>query len=206
MVQERVVLAHQYFKPLFEQLSKKVLDHMKAIASKAGTKAYITELKEVEALFFRQLHQIHKTELLISATLDNKEVDKKDLVKNKTANDRAVLTHQNTKTEKATKEKKPKEDTKKVSFDLFKQGKSIEEIAKQRAFVTSTIENHLTHYISEGELDVLELLDESRYKKITLAAQQLSSTSLSTLKEYLGKDFSFTDIRMALAAIRRGTN
>ncbi|HET8828623.1 MAG TPA: HRDC domain-containing protein, partial [Pelobium sp.] len=60
-----------------------------------------------------------------------------------------------------------KTDTKRVSLDLFKEGKTVEEIAKERGFVASTIETHLTHYIESGEISVSEFIDKEKVAKIT---------------------------------------
>ena len=42
--------------------------------------------------------------------------------------------------------KEPKPDTKEVTYRLFRQGKSIEEIARERELVSGTIAGHLEHY------------------------------------------------------------
>jgi hypothetical protein len=43
-----------------------------------------------------------------------------------------------------------KEDTKKISYELFKSGKTIDEIAKERKMATSTVDGHLANYIGTG--------------------------------------------------------
>ncbi len=52
-------------------------------------------------------------------------------------------------------EKLPKPDTKLLSFELYRSGKTIDEIAAERGFVRSTIEGHLAHFVALGELDIL---------------------------------------------------
>ncbi len=54
------------------------------------------------------------------------------------------------------KEKKP--DTKQVSLELFKEGKTIEEIAKERSMAFTTIEGHLAHFAGTGEIDIHEFV------------------------------------------------
>ncbi|MEA2110172.1 MAG: AAA family ATPase, partial [Pseudomonadota bacterium] len=49
-------------------------------------------------------------------------------------------------------------DTKKSSFDLFKQGFGIADIAEKRGLVENTIQGHLSHYIETGDLDIDQLL------------------------------------------------
>lgn len=56
--------------------------------------------------------------------------------------------------------KKNKEDTKKVSFRLFKEGMKVKEIAEFRELTTGTISNHLLHYVQTGDIKLQELVDQ----------------------------------------------
>ncbi len=97
------------------------------------------------------------------------------------------------------KEKKPKEDTKLVSFNLFKEGKTIEEIANTRALTTNTIENHLAHYVKLGELQVTKLIDEDKLNKITDYFEKAEDKSFKTAKEHFGTEVSYGELRLALS-------
>lgn len=48
------------------------------------------------------------------------------------------------------KSKKQKPDTKKLSFGLYKEGKTIVEISKERNLSPTTIEGHLAYFIESG--------------------------------------------------------
>lgn len=102
---------------------------------------------------------------------------------------------------KETKEKtvSPKPDTKNVSFSMFRAGKSIEEIAKERNYTVGTIESHLTHYLEIGELTVDELVDESTQAQVLKAIEQNEGATLPQLKEILPA-VGYGQIRMVLAA------
>ena len=56
------------------------------------------------------------------------------------------------------KSSEAKIDTKTVSFDLFKAGKIVAEIAKERNFTIGTIEGHLAYYVGTGDIDINELV------------------------------------------------
>lgn len=58
--------------------------------------------------------------------------------------------------------KKNKEDTKKVSFRLFKEGMKVKEIAEFRELTTGTISNHLLHYVQTGDIKLQELVDQEK--------------------------------------------
>ncbi|HBE41865.1 MAG TPA: helicase, partial [Bacteroidales bacterium] len=52
------------------------------------------------------------------------------------------------------KEKKVKEETKKISYDLFREGKTVAEIAEERKLSINTIEEHLAYYVGKGEIPI----------------------------------------------------
>ena len=97
--------------------------------------------------------------------------------------------------EDSEKQKKPKSDTKKVSFDLFQSGKTIAEIAGERQYAVATIEGHLSHYVGLGKLDIGSFVEEDRLKKIMSYFKSTENKSLSEAKAALGDDFSYTELR-----------
>lgn len=97
------------------------------------------------------------------------------------------------------KEKKPKVDTKKISFGMFQSGKTIEEIAKERGLVETTIASHLAHYVRIGELDVFTFLTKDKLDKIVEYFKTAESKNLTSAREALGEDFSYSDLRMGLS-------
>ncbi|WP_367889205.1 HRDC domain-containing protein [Polaribacter filamentus] len=62
--------------------------------------------------------------------------------------------------------KEDKKPTKQISFELFKSGLSLKEIAKERSLTSGTISSHLASYIPSGDVDILELVDIKKYKKL----------------------------------------
>jgi ATP-dependent DNA helicase RecQ len=95
-------------------------------------------------------------------------------------------------------------DTRRVSFTLFKQGKTIPEIAEERSLTVNTIESHLGYFISSKDLLIDELVDKPKQLAIEKAAQSFGIASLKTLKENLPEEVSYGEIRMVLAAIKGG--
>lgn len=91
-----------------------------------------------------------------------------------------------------------KKNTKEISLDFFKEGLSIEEIAEKRALAASTIQGHLAHYVSEGVLEITEIMPEEKVKKGLEIIQKHTFESLNELKEIAGADFSYSELRMLL--------
>ncbi|MEL6667471.1 MAG: helix-turn-helix domain-containing protein [Bacteroidota bacterium] len=56
----------------------------------------------------------------------------------------------------------PKRDTKEISLDAFRAGKTPAEIAADRDLTEGTIFSHLAHYLSLGDISANELIDQDR--------------------------------------------
>jgi hypothetical protein len=89
-----------------------------------------------------------------------------------------------------------------ISFKLFKEGKSIEEIAKERNFAVTTIEGHIASFVANGEIDINKIVSEERQLLIKEVVKKLGNESFKTLKENLPADISYGEIRMVMAAIK----
>jgi ATP-dependent DNA helicase RecQ len=99
--------------------------------------------------------------------------------------------------EKSLDEKTP---TNTISFNLFKEGKTIEEIAKERNFTISTIEGHLSTFIASKQINIGDLVSEEKQKLIKEAIQIHGMSGTRNLKDNLPEDISYGEIRMVIAA------
>ena len=95
-----------------------------------------------------------------------------------------------------------KKDSKQITYEFFLQGKGIKEIADQRGMVESTIEGHLAHYVGMGVLDISELVDEEKISLIEQAFHDKGNESLKVIKEHLGDEFSYGEIRLVKEAMQ----
>ncbi len=64
------------------------------------------------------------------------------------------------------KPKRQKGDTKKISLDLFKAGKSIDQIALERELNVTTIFGHLASFTSSGEIEITDLMSKTHYVEL----------------------------------------
>ena len=90
-------------------------------------------------------------------------------------------------------------DTRTESFTMYRQGKSITEIAAARSLTTNTIEGHLGYFIETGEIDVLEIVPQEKIPLIKDAVESYGSEKLSPLKEILGDNFSYGEIKAVIS-------
>lgn len=106
------------------------------------------------------------------------------------------------------KERKPKTgvakkkgDTYAASFRLFKEGKSIAEIARERNFAISTIEVHLSRFISSGEISIEEIMIKEKIEMIREALKDFDGKSIGAVKAKLPSEISYGEIRMVWAGM-----
>jgi ATP-dependent DNA helicase RecQ len=93
-------------------------------------------------------------------------------------------------------------ETKQQSCELFLEGKSIQEIAEIRGYSPITIEGHLAFYIEQGKLPIEKFLEASRLSFIEKAIEQVGSERLTPIKERLGDDYSFSEIRYVVSYLK----
>ncbi len=106
----------------------------------------------------------------------------------------------NSKKERKPRSAEVKIDSKTISFELFKTGKEIAAIARERNFSISTIEGHLAYFVGTGELDVNEVVSKDKQKLIIDVVNKTESASIKILIESLPANFSYSEVRMVLAS------
>ena len=100
----------------------------------------------------------------------------------------------------------PKVNTKALTLNLLKSGRSIPEIAQERGFAVSTIEGHLAHYIGTGELKIDDAMDYDRVITLAKYFHQKPSETFSSAKAHFGDEFSYGEIKMVLAFMKLHEN
>ena len=104
------------------------------------------------------------------------------------------------KDKKKEEKKELKKDTKIVSYEMFCQGMSIEEIAKARDLVTGTIAGHLELYVRSGKIKVEQVVKAENLAKIRKYLEEHEYMGMFAIKAALGDDVSYADIKFALVA------
>lgn len=222
----RVFSASGYFLPILKNSSARIFDQVEKIKQEKKIKTYFNELLELETSFYEQVKLIGKAGVLVKAFLHNKQFTKEGL--DTILNDKTRVEQINRaykKPEKEPKEevyvkteepvekktvnqlkeqkpagKKEKKDTKKESFILFTEGKTIAQIAGIRKMANSTIEGHLAYYAAKGELEVTHVMPAGKIEKIIAAAKSLDTFLINPIKQLLGADYSYGEIKLAIAS------
>lgn len=92
------------------------------------------------------------------------------------------------------------------SFRLFLQKKSLEEIARARGLVKSTIIQHICLYLESGAhkepVDIDWFVSREKQRRINQVIDQVGVAKLSPIKELLPDDYSYEEIRL-VATLRK---
>lgn len=123
-----------------------------------------------------------------------KPIENNDSVKSGAEDEQHLVTHEN------NAEESKKEDTRMVSFRLYKEGKSIEEIAAARKLLPTTVEGHLADCIKLGyEINIRDFISEDVERLIINTYKEIGGTKLKPIKEALPPEITYGEIKIALA-------
>lgn len=100
---------------------------------------------------------------------------------------------------------KKKTDTHRVTYELYKQGLSIDEIAEQRKLKSTTIYSHIAKLWSEGKaIDIYDFISKSEVESVKLARQELNAPDgLKPYFEHFDEQLDYFKIRLALSIIAK---
>lgn len=186
---ERLEKAKDYFSERLKTASSLLTDQESKLKRSSELKTYKNELKELKEQVFDQLLAIHRITLVAGFLSQGKAPAKKDI-------------HEVLQALIIPKTKKEKTPTHEISFNLYQDGKSVDEIAIERGLVTSTIEGHLCKYIVTGEIKAERLMDAEKLKNIlSLITPETSGTG--EIKAQLGDEYSYGEIRIAMEEWKR---
>jgi len=94
-------------------------------------------------------------------------------------------------------------DTARETLHFFRQGKSVEDVARIRGLKESTIYSHLEDVIRAGEaIELTRLVDEKGQREIASAFERHGSGNLTGAVESLGGKYSHGQLRVYRAAAR----
>ena len=109
-----------------------------------------------------------------------------------------IETSKNTSVFEESIPKRRKGDTKRISLELFKIGKSIDQIALERELNTNTIFGHLASFIPSGDIKITDLMSKSHYKELKDLIPTKTFENLSDLKHQIDEKYSYGELRLVI--------
>ena len=188
VLEERVVKAIHYFIQFMgEHLVLPLQQHLNSLKNTAKVKKY---LKEASAIALQLQHQLNSMATASYGSL----VFYKDpsIFKQYTI---AALPEP----EPGPAKTNPvKGGSQLETLELFRKGNSISAIASMRQLTEGTIGGHLAMFIRTGELDIHALLPAEKIHTILPVVKEVGGHAITPIKEILGDDFTYAEIRMVL--------
>jgi ATP-dependent DNA helicase RecQ len=98
-----------------------------------------------------------------------------------------------------TSKDKGASETQRESLKMYLSGQTIAEIAVLRKLSPMTVEGHLAFFVQTGEIDVSTFVSREKLLVIQDAVEKYGDAMLSPLKEILGDEYSYTEIKATIA-------
>lgn len=217
---ERTTAAENYFNPQLQTMSDSIFELIEVVKTQKQTKEFLAELIDMEVMFFEQFKKIKKSKAMLEAANQQRELTKEEVMALYTSAKReeqikTAYTMANkeefrppgedvynriraAKKDKAPKV--PKEDTKEITLNLFKEGKNITQIAAERKMTIGTIEGHLAFFVAKQEIKASDIVPANRLNEIMQTIAKLKSVKLNEVRDALGKSYGFGEIKIGIAA------
>lgn len=110
-----------------------------------------------------------------------------------------ILEH--VKKKKENKEKEKKEKTWVITYKMYKEGKTVMQIAQERSLTETTILGHLARYVESGDIDVHKLVSDDVIEKVSeyMSSRNGGAVAIKEVFEYFNETISYGDIRLVLS-------
>ena len=92
-------------------------------------------------------------------------------------------------------------ETSAVTYTLYREGLSLEEIARERGLSVSTLYTHFIKLIPAHGLKLEEIVLENRLAQIEQAIREAGSDNLKVIKERLPREVTYGEIRLVMELI-----
>ena len=97
-----------------------------------------------------------------------------------------------------------KVSTYETTRQLLEQGLSIKQVAQKRDLTEGTVIKHLERLVESNlDIDIRSLLAPDRFEEIRRAFEETDGTLFLPVKELLGDEYSYDEIRMVWIALRQ---
>ena len=207
---ERVAKGITYFTPLLEQLWYEVLLVEGKIANQKKVKQFFTELKELDNSLSETLKKLFRLEQMVQLAQSDQPFDKEKIHSAKLETLYTELTgkiNNILKNEKLfigeyplskdDKPKKEKRSTYDITLQLWKEGKTVAEIAKERTLSQATIYSHIAKCIEQDKIAITEVLPEETINELnTIFKENEELSTLKSLYEKTEERYNWDELRL----------
>jgi len=226
LLNERLSKGTDYYLEILKRCNKSLIKHIEQVRHFSGHKSYISSLSELDQLFTTKIDAIEKTQRVLQMILTGADWTGASSMKRNHGSEREKWMGEIAEeigsapmsTRKSGKVKKPsakkaspktpgeKKPAKKErgstvieTISLYREGKTVEQIAAERGFVKGTIEGHLAKATEMGIIRIQDWIEENELTEITnLIPDMIDETTMSMLYSQYASKYSHAKIRAAL--------
>ena len=192
---QRIAAASEYFLRSLDETIGSIQQFIDVVKLKPKSRKYLNILRQLLLLPERKKQELLQA-VRITTGLEKGE-NATDLLQAE-EEQRMSMAVQPEQAEEKKPAKPPKGETRRISLQLFKEGKSIGEIATLRGMAFSTIESHLSSFITTGEIGITAIVDEKKLDTIMKTIDSLPPGGATPVKHQLGDGYSYGEIRAVM--------
>jgi len=215
---DRISKGSDYYKNILYQHLEKLLRHLEEMKQHKRVKTYVNQLTEIDQALSKKLEEVDKASLLVSGILNGEEKFNFQPLNEQRAEERTRLltgirkeTASNdspAKKGKKTKEKKSKTkdglSTYETTLQMLQDGKSVDQIAKERELTVGTIEGHLAKAVEAGSISIYKFMNDDEVTEIANAIAQLPNEfSSKDLYVTMKGKFGYGQLRAVIAHTKK---
>lgn len=218
-INSRIEAAYLYFYPIFLKMYEEIVYQLVELQNTKKAKTWFTMFLELEYELSNRLSYLIRAKKIMHLLHANQELNKKNLhakeliaiKENATqkAKERYKDTHKTLvdfdefpeRYHKTKKPKEPKKSTLEETLELWKQKKSIVEIAQHRKYSVQTIYSHIAKLIAESKIAIQEVLPQDRIDELEILFTNYNGESLTELKEKASNDVTWDELKLYKATL-----
>lgn len=197
---ERTEAATKYFVGEADKLHNSTKKHINEVKHKKNVKKYVKELQELVVVFDRKKAQLRQALKLSEGLKNTTKIN--DLLQMVEQNKKGVATVL-TEEIKAMTAKAERGESRRITLQMFKQGKPVADIAAERSMSAGTIQSHLAGFVATGEVDILDLVDNEKLEKLIALMEADPELPDAAIKHKAGQSVSYCDISAVRNYIKR---
>lgn len=185
-LKQRSAKAIEYFtENIFTLLIEPLHAHVTAMAYKSKVKRYVQQVQYVQESFWKKLSELYNAHFMDEKLFTGEiKFSKEKLITIKSS---------------VTSNKKEKGGTYKDTLELYKQGKTIEEIAELRSLTVGTIKGHYAKWIATGDIDIYNALPAETINPLLAFFTDSNEKTVTAAFKKFGDKYDGNDVRMVLS-------
>ena len=219
-ISDRINAAFNYFMEPMDKLVYEILWKLEEVKRLKKAKAFFDELTVIDDLQTKAVLQLMKAKLLMATLVNGETISKEKLTSEEIKRYKTVKVERVIEdfkkanitlidddndveryTSKKSANKEQKRSTIEITYELWMEKKSIQEIAIMRKYTQETILGHLTKLIQSKVITIDEVLSKDKLSELSDAFLGYKEESVSPLKEKYGDKFTWEELRMFKASL-----